>query len=760
MNKLFLLILLLFTFTKLPAQKKLAGTVYMYHENGNNTTLAGAIIKTAGGGTTYTTHTKGYYELEFDGNVDVARIFASKSGMEVINQESLDRIDLKKNSNQNIYFDIDGNTRKRRNAIEEAALRANKEKIKELEAKNKQAYELKKILERKYDTTFSDIDQLIAYEIELYNRNKKTIEELAQLLVRINLDHDNEQAEQLLHLFKIGEIDSARRLFDVMEFVKDVEVLLTQIDKKKEVGLAAIPILLASNDYDAVDTVYKYLLKIDSENVDMSWQYGKFLAKQNRLNEAEKILSNILNVIDSNEHYTRANVLNSLGVIMKSNNTSGAVDILSEALRIRRYLAQKNPAVYLPDVSITLSNIGAIYETNNDFEKAGIYYKEALSIIRPFALENPEIYLPKQSIILNNLGLFYKHNNNIIAAIAYYEEALDVRRKIGQSNSENLSSLAIILNNLGALHQDIYDTANAYSYYCEAYNIYRQLSQRNPDAYLHDLAGSLNNLGILRENDTAFASACYSEAIMIYRRLAQKNPKAYLSDLATTLYNMGSFRSYIYDTVNAIIALNEALEIIRKHAKINPDKHLPDLANVLNNIGNLKTDIRSFEEAGLYYSESLEIRRQLAKKKPEVFLPDVVNSLNNIGMLHRRKDNLPNAIIFYNEAIEIKRRLASENPDMHLAGLAMILSNLANAYSISGFNTKASENYSQAVSIYRIISKNKEYHLLSLAKTLRNFGSHLESSGESELALKCYNEALNILKKYTIPADDSLIELR
>lgn len=526
MNKFFLLVLLLFTFAKLHAQKKLAGTVYMYNENGNNTTLAGVSVKTAGGGTTYTTHTKGYYELEFDGNVNVARIFASKSGMEVINQESLDRIDLKKNSNQNIYFDIDGNTRKRRNEIEEAALRANKEKIGALEAKNKQAYELKKILERKYDTTFSDIDQLIAYEIELYTRNKKTIEELAPLLVRINLDHDNKQAEQLLHLFKIGEIDSARRLFDIIEFVKNVNVLLTQIDKKKEVGLAAIPILLASNDYDAVDTVYKYLLKIDPENVDMIWQYGNFLSFQNKTRDAELFFEKLLTNSGEKDEFFSAAIFEQLGLIQHKNYDTGkALQSFSQALTIYNSIFQKKDSAYILAIANTLIHIGSLHRTRNE-------YKEAM---------------------------------------ASFESALEIYERAASIDSLFLPNVAITLRHIGVLQRDFANNSIGLNILLDAVRTFRVSAKPHNDLYYYDLGLMLYELAIAqrRNNNIQAAEITINEVYEIRTKLAAKYPQAYIPDLIQTLYELIDIRLSVssFDTTNIHLLNSELFNAINQLTK-------------------------------------------------------------------------------------------------------------------------------------------------------------------------------------------------
>ena len=70
----------------------------------------------------------------------------------------------------------------------------------------------------------------------------------------------------------------------------------------------------------------------------------------------------------------------------------------------------------------------------------------------------------------------------------------------------------------------------------------RTLAEANPDAYLPDLASSLNNLGVrladVGQRQAALAPA--QEAVAIRRQLAEADPDAYLPDLAMSLNNLGN----------------------------------------------------------------------------------------------------------------------------------------------------------------------------------------------------------------------------
>ena len=76
--------------------------------------------------------------------------------------------------------------------------------------------------------------------------------------------------------------------------------------------------------------------------------------------------------------------------------------------------------------------------------------------------------------------------------------------------------------------------------YTEALTTYRALANTNPDAYLPNLAGTLNNLGNLHSDQGHHdqAETCFTESLTIRRMLAEVSPDAYLPRLASTLRNL------------------------------------------------------------------------------------------------------------------------------------------------------------------------------------------------------------------------------
>jgi tetratricopeptide (TPR) repeat protein len=62
------------------------------------------------------------------------------------------------------------------------------------------------------------------------------------------------------------------------------------------------------------------------------------------------------------------------------------------ALDIREPFAQVNPQIYLPDVALTLNNLGLLQTDKNEFAAAEKSYQKALSIHRAFAEAIPQAF--------------------------------------------------------------------------------------------------------------------------------------------------------------------------------------------------------------------------------------------------------------------------------------------------------------------------------------------------------------------------------
>ena len=336
--------------------------------------------------------------------------------------------------------------------------------------------------------------------------------------------------------------------------------------------------------------------------------------------------------------------------------------------------------------------------------------------------------------------------NDFEKARCHYEEALQILRELTKKNPEAyLPDVATSLNNLGNLLCNTNDLKKAQDYQEEALQIRRELAKQNPGAYLPKVATSLNNLGnLLRNtNDLKKAQDYYEEALRILRKLAQQNPEAYKPDVATSLNNLGVLLCDTNDLKKAQDYQEEALQILRKLAQQNPRAYLPKVATSLNNLGNLLRNTNDLKKAQDYYEEALRILRKLAQQNPEAYKPDVATSLNNLGVLLCDTNDLKKAQDYQEEALQILRKLAQQNPRAYLPDVAVTQQNLTILYLRLEKKEDAEKAYLEAHDIYqKLANRHPRAYEITYAKILA-MGFNLLGKPKEDL-----EEAKAILGKY------------
>ncbi|QXJ23628.1 tetratricopeptide repeat protein [Actinomadura graeca] len=313
--------------------------------------------------------------------------------------------------------------------------------------------------------------------------------------------------------------------------------------------------------------------------------------------------------------------------------------------------------------------------------------------------------------------------------------------------------LAVVLGQVGRREE-------ALEAVTEAVEVYRTLAEARPDAFLPDLATSLNNqsgcLSDLGRREEALEAI--TEAVEVYRTLAEARPDAFLPDLAMSLNNQSNRLSDLGRREEALEAVTEAVEIRRTLAEARPDAFLPDLAAALNNQSNHLSGLGRREEALEAIIEAVGVYRALAEARPDAFLPDLAATLNNqsnhLSDLGRREEGLE-AII---EAVEIRRTLAEARPDAFLPNLAMSLNNQSNRLSDLGRREEALEAITEAVEIRRTLAEARpDAFLPNLATALNNQSNHLSDLGRREEALEAITEAVEIRRTLAEARPDAFL---
>ncbi|MEE1766673.1 tetratricopeptide repeat protein, partial [Streptomyces sp. SP18BB07] len=330
-----------------------------------------------------------------------------------------------------------------------------------------------------------------------------------------------------------------------------------------------------------------------------------------------------------------------------------------------------------------------------DWQAALVSITEAVEIRRTLAQANPAAHLPDLAMSLNNLSNRQSGTGDWQAALVSITEAVEIRRTLAQANpAAHLPDLAGSLNNLSNQQSDTGDWQAALGSITEAVDHYRALTRANPAAHLSDLAGSLNNLsGCQSENgDRQAALASITEAVDLFRTLTQDNPAAQLPNLAMSLNNLSNQQSETGDRQAALVSITEAVEIRRTLAQANPAAHLSDLAGSLNNLSNRQSDTGDRQAALVSITEAVEICRTLTQANPAAHLPDLAGSLNNLSNRQSENGDWQAALASITEAVDHYRTLTQANPAVHLPDLAMSLNNLSNQQSEAEVASSAWEN--------------------------------------------------------------------
>jgi CHAT domain-containing protein/Tfp pilus assembly protein PilF len=274
-----------------------------------------------------------------------------------------------------------------------------------------------------------------------------------------------------------------------------------------------------------------------------------------------------------------------------------------------------------------------------------------------------------------------------------------------------------------------------------------------------DLAGSLNNLGVLlRDGGRADEALGYHEqALAMLRALypADKYPAGH-PDLASSLNNRGNLLHSLGRYDEALQSFEQALAMRRKLYP--PDKYPaghPDLAISLDNLGALLKLLGRYDEALGYHEQALAMRRKLyPPDKYPAGHPDLAGSLNNLGLLLRSRGRYDEALPHLEQALAMRRKLypAEKYPAGHPAVAASLL-NLGVLLRDRGRADEALPYYEQALAILRTLYPPDKYPAghPDLAASLYSLGGLLYSGGRYDAALPYCEQALAMRRKLYPP---------
>ncbi|HXI89926.1 MAG TPA: tetratricopeptide repeat protein [Blastocatellia bacterium] len=351
----------------------------------------------------------------------------------------------------------------------------------------------------------------------------------------------------------------------------------------------------------------------------------------------------------------------------------------------------------------TLNNVGFVYQSLGDNQKALEYYNQALPVLHDAGDRTGE------ARTLSNIGLIHSNLGDRQKALEYYNRALLASRSAGDRNGE-----ASTLDNLGVLYAAIDEKQKALDYHNQALPLRRASGDRSGEA------GTLNNIGsvFLSLGEHQKALEYCNQALSIVRAVGDRRGEA------NTLSNIGAIYSSLGDKQRALQYYNEVLAIRRLVVDRRSE------ATTLSNIGAVYDSLGEMQKALEYYNQALPIRRATGDRAGEAV------TLGHIGGVYHDLGDNQKALDYYSQAARILSALGDRT---RLAG--ELFSSIGSVYRSLGAMQKAVEYHQLALAIRRATGDRR-----GEATTLNNIGAVYYSVGELQKALEYYGQALPVHK--------------
>ncbi len=270
--------------------------------------------------------------------------------------------------------------------------------------------------------------------------------------------------------------------------------------------------------------------------------------------------------------------------------------------------------------------------------------------------------------------------------------------------------------------------------------------------YLKHVAGALNNIGFLAQNqgDVPKALEYYLKSLKIEEEI--KNKKG----IASSLNNVGSIYKDQGDISRGLEYYHKSLKM---REEINDKK---GIASALNNIGIIHKNQGDAQKGLEYYHKSLKIQEEIKDKH------GIAASLNNIGFIydnhgdpscHSSKEVCiraaqDKALEYYFRSLKIREEINDKS------GIAQSFNNIGGVFSKW---VEAEQSPDSSLKRAQLINKTLEYYQKSLkiqeeikdksgiASSLNNIGSILLKQGKVSEALALVNRSLQISKELGYP---------
>lgn len=701
-RKFFIFICLLFSALFANAQTTQKGRVLQYNGKLAKTPLNAVEIAVYNAGTT-SSAADGSFKLDFRSlkvgdKVSYRRI--EKLGYEIFNKEALDQWYISANVNPFLIVMCETSRFKEiRDNYERIASNsyARQQKAEE----EKLNHDLKEgiLTKKEYDNRINEIKE---YYYDLFENMDNYIDQFS----RIDLSSLSKQEQKIIDLIQNGKIDDAIKLYERLNFAKvyqkennSYKKLLNsklKIEENKDVLTRARDSIYAS----ILRQVNTYRLAGGRENIDKAGKLLKAVADADTTNAIA--VKNYCSFAYSQRSFTEA-----LRYALIYNNLN-----LKEEERLS-----------------FMNNIGAIYSSLCQYDRAELYYKKSLDGFRMISQEDNDRYIFDIVRALSNLGNVNLYKKEYQKALVYYKEVLQLYSSPNMSDLDVVDDFATIQSNIGVLYMRMNENETAEKHLLEALDRRRDLFEKDSISYRADLASIQHNLGGVKEELQQLDSAIFYYENAKYNReiLYGKNPDGFIVQLAMTLHNLAGLYNNINDLEAANNYANSAYDYYFKLYEEDQAIYKNDLASIEFLYGMICFKRKDYEKTELLMKSALS--KYCNSEITLSTLEDACSAVGVLAVVCEEKNDIEQAESYYMQALEYANQLDSRDSTEYRSTLAANLYALALNQEAQNKNQEALGYMEKALACYS--------YLVESTESEEDF--YYLSQGMNKAAILCYS---------------------
>ncbi|HEC44377.1 MAG TPA: tetratricopeptide repeat protein [Bacteroides sp.] len=323
-------------------------------------------------------------------------------------------------------------------------------------------------------------------------------------------------------------------------------------------------------------------------------------------------LQNIVENTDSDS--TRVEALMELTEMFLRRNLQQSVEYGEEAVKVARETGS------LRLESWALTTLGAAHYYSGNYDRALEKWMDCVDVIKMQEFQavdstKKEGLTDQRATLLNNIGVVYKTMGEYDKAIEYYQENLKIQEAAG-----NLIKMAWARTNIANVYFAFeIDFELALEYYQVSLDLFLTHNEEKPEDVLGimGLAQTYMNMGIVYKELDSIDNALdnFSTALQYFENLDNS------AGIAATQRNLGSVYMEEGNFREALEAVQASLDYYHEIGQLKEE------AEDLKNLGKIHYHMQNYSQALEYMNQSLVISRELDLKR-EMF--DVYRDKSNV----------------------------------------------------------------------------------------------------------------------------------